>query len=48
MTHHALIAILFCTGVAAFLAIVLADSRVPKVPRARDTNSLEAAGISTR
>ena len=36
MTHHALIAILFCTGVWAFLVIVLADSRVPKFPRARD------------
>jgi hypothetical protein len=36
MTHHALIAILFYTGVAAFLAIILGDSRMPKVPRARD------------
>jgi hypothetical protein len=36
MTYHALIAILFCAGLSAFLAIVLADSRVPKVPRARD------------
>ena len=36
MTHHALIAILFCTGVWAFLVIVLADSRVPKVPRVGD------------
>jgi hypothetical protein len=36
MTHHALIAILFCTGVSAFLGIIFADSRVPKVPRPRD------------
>ena len=37
MTHHALIAILFCTGVWAFLVIVLADSRVPKDPHVSDT-----------
>jgi hypothetical protein len=36
MTHHALIAIFFCTGASAFLVIVLADSRVPKVLRVRD------------
>jgi hypothetical protein len=36
MTHHTLIALLFCTGLSAFLATVLADSRGLKVPRARD------------
>jgi hypothetical protein len=36
MTHHALIAILFYTGLSAFLATVLADSLGMKVPRARD------------
>jgi hypothetical protein len=36
MTHHALIAILFCTVLSAFLATVFADSRRLKFPRARD------------
>jgi hypothetical protein len=36
MPHHALIAVLFWTGVSSFLAILLADSQVPKVPLARD------------
>jgi hypothetical protein len=35
MIHHALIAVLFCAGISAFLAIVLADS--PRVvQRAKD------------